>query len=156
MFHWTTKSQELTECVKHSAIDGDGSEIFQYPNEDRPKLTHFRSDACYALIGGLRDLGRVIATWMVENGACSIMFIARSAKEGPETTPFFDELRALGCEVLAFGGNVNNFTDVEAALKQATRLVKGIMQMSAVMRVCTSLESFRYDADFSRISRYRK
>ena len=154
--HWTTMSQELTECIKHSTIDGDGSEILQYPNGDRPKLTHFRSDACYALVGGLGGLGRVIATWMVENGTRSIMFISRSAKEGPETTPFFDELRVLGCEVLAFGGDVTNFSDVEAALKQATRPVKGIMQMSAVMRVCTSLDLFRHDSNSSRINRYRK
>lgn len=32
------------------------------------------------------------------------------------------------------GGDVTKFTCVEAALKQATRPVKGIMQMSAVMR----------------------
>lgn len=155
-FHWTTRSQELTECVNHSTIDGDGSEICQYPNGGRAKLTQFRSDACYALVGGLGGLGRVIATWMVENGTRSIMFISRSAKEGPETTPFFDELRALGCEVLAFAGDVTSFIDVEAALKQATRPVKGIMQMSAVMRVCTSLNLSRHDSDFSRINRYRK
>ena len=154
--HWTTKSQELKECVSHSMINGDGSEVLQYPNGDRPRLTYFQSDACYALVGGLGGLGRVIATWMVENGARSIMFISRSAKEGPETTPFFDELRALECEVLAFEGDVINFSDVDAALKQATRPVKGIMQMSAVMKVCTSLDLFRPDSDFSRINCYRK
>ena len=154
--HWTTRSQELTECVKHSTIDGDGLGILQHSNGGRPKLTQFRSDACYALVGGLGGLGRVIATWMVENGTRCIMFISRSAKEGPETTPFFDELRALGCEVLAFGGDVTSLVDVEAALKQATRPVKGIMQMSAVMRVCGSLNFFRHDSDLSRINRYRK
>ena len=154
--HWTTRNQEFTECFKHSTIDGDGSEILQHPNGRRPKLTRFRADACYALVGGLGGLGRVIATWMVENGTRSIMFISRSAKEGPETTPFFDELRALGCKVLAFVGDVTSFIDVEAALKQATRPVKGIMQMSAVMRVCTSLNLSRHNSDFSRINRYRK
>lgn len=155
-FHWTTKSQELTEYVNYSSIDGDGSKILQYPKGSQPKLPHFRSDACYVLVGGLGGLGRVIATWMVENGTRSIMFISRSAKEGPETTPFFDELRALGCEVLNFGGDVTSFVDVESALKQATRPVKGLMQMSAVMRVGTSLKLSRHDSDFSRINHYRK
>ena len=59
--HWTTKSQELTQCANNSNMDGEGSEVLQYPNGDRPKLTHFRSDACYALIGGLGGLGRAIA-----------------------------------------------------------------------------------------------
>lgn len=136
--HWTTKNQELAKCIDQSTIDENGPEILQCPNGRPPKLTKFRSDACYALVGGLGGLGRIIATWMVENGTRSIMFISRSAKEGPETTPFFDELRALGCEILAFAGDVTNFMDVEAALKQATKPVKGIMQMSAVMRVCIS------------------
>lgn len=154
--HWTTRSQELTGCVKQSTIDDVGLGNLQYPNGGGPKPTQFRSDACYALVGGLGGLGRVIATWMVENGTRSIMFISRSAKEGPETTPFFDELRALGCEVLAFAGDVTSFMDVEAALKQATRPLKGIMQMSAVMRVCIPQNLFEHDSDFSRINRCRK
>ena len=154
--HWTTKSQELTECVKYSTVDDDYSRVVRVPNGGSPEHTQFRSDACYALVGGLGGLGRVIATWMVENGARSIMFISRSAKEGPETTPFFNELRALGCEVLACAGDVTSFTDVEAALKQATMPVKGIMQMSAVMRVCRSSTPLGQKSDFSRISHCRK
>lgn len=46
--------------------------------------------------------------------------------------------------------------DVEAAIKQTTRPVKGIMQMSAVMRVCVSLNPFRLDSDFYRINRCPK
>lgn len=139
--HWTTKSQELTECVDHSTIDEGGSQSIQAPNGGRPRPVLFRSDACYILVGGLGGLGRVISTWMVENGARSILFISRSAKEGPQTTPFFNELRLLGCEVLTFAGSVTNLSDVEAAVKQATMPVKGIMQMSAVMRVCICLHS---------------
>lgn len=154
--HWTTRSQELTECVSHVTIEDAGSEVRHHPNGGPPKLIQFRSDACYALVGGLGGLGRVIATWMVENGARSIMFISRSAKEGPETTPFFDELRALGCEVSAFAGDVTRLMDVEDAIKQTTRPLKGIMQMSAVMRVCISLNPFRLDSDFSRINRCLK
>lgn len=90
--YWTTKSQEPTEWIKYSTLDGDGSETLQYPNGDRSKLTHFRSDAYYALVGRLGGLGRVIATWMVENGARSIIFISRSAKEGSQTAPFFDKI----------------------------------------------------------------
>ena len=84
----------------------------------------------------------MISTWMVENGARSILFLSRSAKEGPGTTPFFDELRALGCEVLTFAGSVTNITDVRAAMKQTTRPIAGIMQMSAVLRVRVYPPSF--------------
>lgn len=40
--------------------------------------------------------------------------------------------------MLTFAGSVTNLSDIEVAVKQATRPVAGIMQMSAVMRVCIS------------------
>ena len=51
----------------------------------------------------------MISTWMVENGARNILFLSRSAKEGPETALSFDELRALGCEVLTVAGSVSDY-----------------------------------------------
>lgn len=136
--HWTTGKEELSKCVGHLTRDEIGSQSPQILNGGSPTPIRFRSNACYLLVGGLGGLGRVISTWMVENGARNILFLSRSAKEGPETTPFFDELRAQGCEVFTFAGNVTNLSDVESAVKQATRPVAGIMQMSAVMRVCIS------------------
>lgn len=134
--HGTTRKEELAECVGPLTTDEGGSQSLQIPNSGPPTPIRFRSDACYLLAGGLGGLGRVISTWIVENGARNIIFLSRSAKEGPETKPFFDELRARGCGVLTFAGSVINLPDVEAAVKQATRPVAGIMQISAVMRVC--------------------
>ena len=147
--HWTTgrEEQRLSECVVHSTDERDSQRL--QTKESPPPLIHFRSDACYVLVGGLGGLGRVISTWMVENGTRAILFLSRSAKEGPDTTPFFDELRAQGCEVLTFAGSVTNLSDVEAAVQQATRPVAGIMQMSAVMRVCPTTLIQAY-ADCSR------
>lgn len=137
-FHWTTEKEELLDRVSHLTTDESGSQTHPIPNGGPPTPALFRADACYLLVGGLGGLGRVITTWMVENGARNIIFLSRSAKEGPETTPFFDELRARECEVLTFAGSVTSLSDVEAAVKLATRPVAGVMQMSAVMRVCTS------------------
>ena len=147
--HWTTRKEEqkALEYFSHSRDDRDSQSLQN--NGSSPKPTHFRSDACYLLVGGLGGLGRVISTWMVENGARTILFLSRSAKEGPETSPFFNELRAQGCEVLTFAGSVTNLSDVEAAVQQATRPVAGIMQMSAVMRVGTTTLIQEY-ADSSR------
>ncbi|KAH8804521.1 KR domain-containing protein [Xylogone sp. PMI_703] len=116
--HYTSPKEELSRCGLQSP---SGS-------------VSFRSDAFYLLVGGLGGLGRAIATWMVDNGARNILFLSRSAKEGPETTPFFNELRSRGCAVSTFAGSVNNLTDVVAAVKQVTLPLAGIMQMSAVMR----------------------
>jgi hypothetical protein len=45
------------------------------------------------------------------------MFFSRSAKEGSETTPFYDGLQAQRCPVIPFVGSVTNLPDVEEAIK---------------------------------------
>ncbi|KAI9735466.1 MAG: hypothetical protein M1818_006472 [Claussenomyces sp. TS43310] len=131
---WTTAEAEFSKLAGRSAVEESLSQGFKASAGIGPASVHFRPDSCYLLVGGLGGLGRMISTWMVENGARNIMFLSRSAKEGPETTPFFDELRTQGCEVTTFAGSVTNLSDVEGAVKQATKPVAGIMQMSAVMR----------------------
>ena len=149
---WTTGEEELSNCMGLLNTDESGSQGLQAANGHTPMPICFHSDACYLLVGGLGGLGRVISTWMVENGARNILFLSRSAKEGPETTPFFDELRSQGCEVTTFAGSVNSLSDVEAAIKQATKPVAGVMQMSAVMRVRITIPTFvRIYANFNRI-----
>lgn len=132
--HWTTGEKELSDCVAQPS--GDSLIDVQTNVTSPPTPIHFHSNASYLLVGGLGGLGRLIATWMVDNGARNIIFLSRSAKEGPENTPFFDELRLKGCEVSAFAGSVTTLADVEAAVKQATKPLAGVIQMSAVMRVC--------------------
>ena len=134
--HWVAKGDELSKCAAQVGAHADGLQHFSSDSERPPLRTQFRSDVCYLLVGGLGGLGRVVSTWMVQNGARTIMFLSRSAKEGPETTPFFQELRSQGCEVVTFAGSVNNLSDVEAAMRRATKPIAGIIQMSAIMRVC--------------------
>ena len=149
---WTTGEKELLNCRDLMRTDKAASQDLEATNRDTSMPIRFRSDACYLLVGGLGGLGRVISTWMVENGARNILFLSRSAKEGPETTPFFDELRFRGCEVSTFAGSVASLADVETAVKRATKPVAGVMQMSAVMRVGPSISTFnRVFTNFYRI-----
>lgn len=150
--HWTTVDEELAKL----ATDESSRQNLPTPYEGRPIPIHFRSDACYLLVGGLGGLGRVISRWMVENGARNILFLSRSANEGPETTPFFDELRRRGCVVSAFAGDVASLSDVKAAIEQAPVPVGGIIQMSAVMRVCMSVTFVGICSDFFRTIGCRK
>ncbi|GES58866.1 KR-domain-containing protein [Aspergillus terreus] len=126
---WTTAEAEYAHLASCPAEEDIGSQ-----SSHMTATVRFRPDCCYLLVGGLGGLGRMISTWMVENGARHIIFFSRSAKEGPETTPFFDRLRAQGCTVTPFVGSVTNLADVEEAIKQATAPVAGVIQMSAVMR----------------------
>jgi hypothetical protein len=130
---WTTAEDELSNVAGCSVVEGSFAQVPSNIVDSAP--VYFRSDSCYLLVGGLGGLGRMVSTWMVENGARNIMFFSRSAKEGPETTPFFDQLRSQGCEVTFFAGDVTSLADVEGAVKQATKPIAGVMQMSAVMRV---------------------
>lgn len=130
--HWTTGEEELSHCIEKNLEKGSKSQNHSVSSSTMP--ISFRSDACYLLVGGLGGLGRSISTWMVENGARNILFLSRSAKEGPETTPFFDELRSQGCVVSTFAGSVNSLSDVQAAVDEAPLPVAGVMQISAVMR----------------------
>lgn len=133
--HWTTAEAEYAHLAAHPAEHDVGSQNFSPMTAMVPRTVRFRQNCCYLLVGGLGGLGRMISTWMVENGARNIIFLSRSAKEGPETTPFFDLLRAQGCTVTPFVGSVTNMRDVEKAIKQATTPIAGVIQMSAVMRV---------------------
>jgi hypothetical protein len=126
--HWTTTEEELACYHNKLMANVKGDETSTVP-------ISFRSDACYFLVGGLGGLGREISRWMVENGARNILYLSRSAKEGPDTTPFFNELRSQKCSISTFAGSVNNLEDVEAAVRQVTTPIAGVMQMSAVMRV---------------------
>ena len=132
---WTTAEAELSALAVHSALEASRSPSLKASSGLGLVSLRFRTDSCYLLVGGLGGLGRIISTWMVENGARNIMFVSRSAKEGPETTPFFDELRAQGCKVTTFAGSVTKRSDLEDAIKQAPKSIAGVMQMSAVMRV---------------------
>ncbi|KAL4885438.1 KR-domain-containing protein [Aspergillus karnatakaensis] len=131
---WTTAEAEYANLAARPAEPNVGSQNSSPVTAISPETLRFRPDCSYLLVGGLGGLGRMISTWMVENGARNIIFFSRSAKEGPGTTPFFDELRAQGCTVTPFAGSVTYLPDVEAAIKQATAPIGGVIQMSAVMR----------------------
>jgi hypothetical protein len=65
-------------------------------------------NAAYILTGGLGGLGKSIATWMVERGARSPIFLSRSAGTKPADKAVFDELRAMSCNVSFVQGEVQD------------------------------------------------
>ncbi|OCL02964.1 putative polyketide synthase [Glonium stellatum] len=97
-----------------------------------PSVT-FDPDAAYLLVGGLGGLGRSLATWMVEHGARSLIFLSRSA-EGAENKEFFEDLTSMRCSVTAVAGNVHVMADVERAISTATKPIKGVFQLAMVLR----------------------
>jgi aryl carrier-like protein len=100
----------------------------------RPIRPSFKSSASYLLIGGLGGLGRAISTWMVDNNAGELIYLSRGAGAGPADQAFVKELHSMGCDVKLVRGSVTELEDVNRAIQAATLPLKGIIQMSMVVR----------------------
>lgn len=97
------------------------------------RIPQFDGHASYLLVGGLGGLGRVVSTWMVENGARHIVYLSRSANTTDEHQAFFEELRSQGCSVTTVRGSVVSLSDVETALSAAPTPIRGVLNMTMVL-----------------------
>lgn len=115
--------------------------------QHQPPVFQFRSDRTYLLVGGLGGLGRAIATWMVENGARSLVFLSRSSRKGPGTDGFVQELHSQGCQALLVHGIVDNMADVQNAINNKATMARplaGVMNLAMVLRD-TGLANMTFD-----------
>ena len=101
---------------------------------DRPRELQLRSSASYLLVGGLGGLGRSVSRWMVERGARHLIYLSRSAGVDPDDGQFVEEINSMGCRVQLVHGTVTGLDDVTRAIRGAEKPVKGILQMTMVLR----------------------
>ena len=101
---------------------------------DRPNTLELSDVASYLLVGGLGGLGRAISTWMVERGARHLIYLSRNAGGGADDEQFVHELNSMGCQVQLVQGSVADPNDVSRAIEGASRPIKGVLQMSMVLR----------------------
>ena len=100
----------------------------------RRRYVSLQPDASYLLIGGLGGIGRAVSAWMVRHGARHLSFLSRSAGLREDDRTFIEELTSLGCQVRIIRGSVTDPNDVTRALEGAPYPVKGVIQMSMVLR----------------------
>lgn len=100
----------------------------------REKSVQLDSSASYLLIGGLGGLGRSISVWMVLHGARNLTFLSRNAGSGKHDKDFIRELESMNCSVQLVRGSVTNSDDVSRAVDGTPAPLKGIVQMSMVLR----------------------
>ncbi|KAJ5973964.1 polyketide synthase [Penicillium waksmanii] len=100
----------------------------------RKKPTRFDISGSYLLVGGLGGLGRSISTWMVEHGARHLIYLSRSAGLKKEHVEFAEELTSMGCRVDLVHGSVSELDDVTKAIALAQGQLRGIFQMSMILR----------------------
>ncbi|WPH04990.1 polyketide synthase [Acrodontium crateriforme] len=99
-----------------------------------PKKLQLNNSASYLLVGGLGGLGRSVSRYLVEHGTRRLLFLSRSAGQGPDDADFVRELESMGCEVCLIKGSVTSADDVSRAIEAAGPFLKGIMQCTMVLR----------------------
>ena len=92
-------------------------------------------EAAYLLTGGLEGLGMALVYRLVEHGARTLVIISRSAGRSNESKNFMLEMASLGCSIIAVSGEVNSQEDVDRAVAEVGRPIKGVVHMAMVLRV---------------------
>lgn len=133
-FRYLQKGDHIGKAVVK--MPEDASEI---PSTPRPNIYMLDPEASYLLTGGLGGLGRSVASWMVERGARSLVFLSRSAGLGDSDKAFFAELESMGCTVCPVAGKVQDMDDLNRAILRAPKPIKGVVHLAMVLRVCSLL-----------------
>lgn len=128
-FRYMQKGQHIGKIVVKMPEDP-----VELPATLAKKTLLLRSDVSYLLVGGLGGLGKAISNWMVEQGAKNLIYLSRSAEDSTHKT-FVSELRAQGCSVQLFKGNVSRLQDVKKAVQNASKPIAGMIQMSMQLKV---------------------
>ncbi|PHH63369.1 hypothetical protein CDD81_6066 [Ophiocordyceps australis] len=128
-FRFMQKGQHIGKIVVRMPEDLDQDEVVL-----KTPRASFRADASYLLVGGFGGLGRAVATWMVQNGACHLAFLSRSAGDSDKDQQFMRELKAQGCTVQAIKGSVTDAHQVSDAMKRIHMPVAGVFLMTMVLR----------------------
>lgn len=99
-----------------------------------PKPLRFDPEGSYLLVGGLGGFGKSISHWMIEHGARHLTYLSRSAGASEEDNMFFQDLSSQGACPRAVQGSVANLNDVRKAIEASGKPLRGVLQMSMVLR----------------------
>ncbi|ORY70957.1 uncharacterized protein BCR38DRAFT_404090 [Pseudomassariella vexata] len=101
----------------------------------KPREVQFKNSSSYLLVGGLGGLGQAVSQWMVEHNARELIYLSRNAgSPSLKIKSFVRELVSAGCKVKLVPGDATRAEDVAKAVSSATLPLKGILQMSMVLR----------------------
>jgi NAD(P)-dependent dehydrogenase (short-subunit alcohol dehydrogenase family) len=135
------KGQSIGRVAISLTEDGKDSPAL-FKATSLPYQVTLSDSASYLLVGGLGGLGRAISCWVVEQGARELIYLSRSAEKTPEVGTFVDELTSMGCKVHLVAEDVTKPEDVARTTSAGTRPLRGVLQMSMVLR----------DANFAKMT----
>ncbi|KAI5868187.1 fatty acid synthase S-acetyltransferase [Durotheca rogersii] len=132
-FRYMQKGQHIGR-VSISLRASEADREIRFATAQRPRPVAFSGAASYLLVGGLGGLGRSISTWMADHGARELVYLSRSAGAGAQDAALVAELASMGCAARLVAGDVTRAEDVARAVAAAARPLKGVIQMSMVLR----------------------
>lgn len=100
-----------------------------------PKILHFRDDASYLIVGGLRGLCGALAIYLAKSGAKHLAVISRSGHTDEKSRSIVKQIKALGSSIDLLTADVTSKGDVQRVFNQTTFPVRGIIQGAMVLRV---------------------
>ncbi|KAJ4270076.1 hypothetical protein NW762_001749 [Fusarium torreyae] len=86
---------------------------------------------------------------MVERGARNPTYLSHSASSGSHDDQFKREIESMGCSIQMVRRDVTNADDVARAIGGVVAPLKGIIQMSMVLRDCMSRDMTFQDASLA-------
>jgi amino acid adenylation domain-containing protein len=99
------------------SFDDDNALVQEQPSASLPIVP----DATYLVTGGAGGFGLETARWLVDNGAQSLVLVARSSKLAAEVEETLNELRSAGAAVTLVSADVGTRAGVRAALAAVER-----------------------------------
>lgn len=95
-----------------------------------------RADATYLITGAFGGFGKVVARWLVERGASSLVLCSRSGASTAEARGFVHELEADGVAVRAVKADIGEPEDVTRLFKECTaagKALRGVFHLAMVI-----------------------
>ena len=139
---------EMAAALRDEIGAGDGEDQICYRDGDRLVARLVRlpeagvahhsiiaGDGAYLITGGLSGIGLVVAGWLVERGARSLVLMGRS-EPMPDARVRFDELEKTGARILVIRGDVSRAEDVARVLCEAAASMpplRGIFHSAGVL-----------------------
>ncbi|KAI1173654.1 hypothetical protein F4777DRAFT_589726 [Nemania sp. FL0916] len=114
--------------------DSTGSLLIDNIVPVRSESDLFDPAASYILVGGLGGLGQSVSVWMVRHGVRYISLMSRHAGDDTRDLDLVSRLEGMGCTVQLIRGDVTNEDDVANAITGVPKPLKGIIQMTMVLR----------------------
>jgi NAD(P)-dependent dehydrogenase (short-subunit alcohol dehydrogenase family)/acyl carrier protein len=111
--------------------DSANNVLFNQVELPQKRLFEFDGSAAYILVGGFGGLGRSVARYMVQQGACNLIFLSRTSdRNHPQHKEYISEIEAMGATVQCVQGDVAQSAVVERAIDGAHAPVKGILNLA--------------------------